>query len=94
MTNLKSSNSFGNSKFRWEQQEQINKGKELNLNVSIYDKPFYKATQMEQIRLGLQDNLAVSIYANPTINSTQMEFIRLLLKGTSHSFECDMFDFS
>ena len=72
MSNLNSSDSF-KATFTEEQQEQINKGKELNLNVSIYANPNYNWRQMEQIRLGLEDEVDVSKYANPKYDWIQMK---------------------
>ena len=41
------------------QQEQIRKGLEDNLDISIYAKPELNYYQMHQIRKGLKDNLVV-----------------------------------
>ena len=51
------------NQFNEKQQEQIKKGLEDNLNVSIYAKPEFESFQMRQIKSGLKRNLDVSVYA-------------------------------
>ena len=52
---------------KW-QQEEVIKGLEANLDVSIYINPDFLSFQMKQIRYGLENNLDVSIYAKPEID--------------------------
>ena len=61
------------------QQEEIIKGLEDNLDVSLYAKSEFDEYQMNQIRWGLIDNLDVSTYANPENSYQKMEQIRLKL---------------
>ena len=51
------------NQFNKKQQEEILKGLEDNLDVSIYATPEFDNRQMKQIRWGLEANLDVSIYA-------------------------------
>lgn len=50
---------FNINDFTKNQLEEIQKGLEQKLNVSVYAKKEFLAIQMQQIRLGLQDNLPV-----------------------------------
>ena len=61
------------------QQEEIIKGLEDNLDVSLYAKKEFNEYQMSEIRLELIDNLDVSTYANPENSYQKMEQIRLKL---------------
>ena len=67
------------NQFNRYQQEEILKGLEKDLNVSIYAKPEFDWKQMDEIRRGLKDNLDVSIYAKPKIDFKEMKQIRLKL---------------
>ena len=71
---------FNINDFSKSQLEEIQKGLEQKLNVSVYAKKEFLAIQMRQIRLGLQDNLPVEKYANPSFDWFQMEQIRMGLK--------------
>ena len=64
--------------------EEIRKGLEDNLDISIYLNEDFDFLQMEQIRLGLKDNLDVDLYADPDISDKSMKRIRekLLKKST------------
>ena len=62
--------------FNKDQQEEITKGIQDNLDVSIYATSKYSWEQMQEIREGLKDNLNVSIYAKPIFDWNQMEEIR------------------
>ena len=53
------------NQFNKEQQEEITKGIQDNLDVSIYANLKYSWEQMQEIREGLIENLDVSIYTNP-----------------------------
>ena len=64
------------NQFDEDQQEQILKGLEANLDVSIYAKPIFNWKQMSEIRFGLEKKLDVSIYAKPRIISDMMFKIR------------------
>ena len=68
------------NQFNEEQQEEIIKGLEDNVNVFIYAKPDFNCFQMEQIRLGLKDNLDVSIYAKKEYPAVKMEEIRIKMR--------------
>ena len=59
------------------QREQIIKGLEDNLDISVYAKTDFTGSQMTSIRLGLIDNLDVSIYAKSEFDEEQMRNIRL-----------------
>ena len=63
-------------KFNRDQMEQIRKGLEQGLDVSIYANPKYDRNQMKQIRNGLEQGLDVSIYADPQYDWRQMREIR------------------
>ena len=75
--NLKKTEWF--NQFNKYQQDEILKGLEDKLDVSVYAKPEFDEKQMAQIRLGLKNNLDVSIYAKPEVLWGEMEGIRLNL---------------
>ena len=54
------------------QQEEIEKGLQDNLDISLFANPAFNLNQMKQIRIGLEDNVDVSIYANSDFSNTQM----------------------
>ena len=62
--------------FNKEQQEEITRGIQDNLDVSIYANLKYSWEQMQEIREGLKDKVNVSIYANPDFNWKQMWTIK------------------
>lgn len=62
--------------FRANQMEEIRRGLQENLDVSIYAKPEFNFVQMQEIRFGLEDNLDISIYAKPEFHWEQMWEIR------------------
>ena len=64
------------NQFDEEQQKEILKGLENNVDVSVYAKSKFSWFQMLQIRSGLEENLDVSVYANSKYNWRQMEEIR------------------
>lgn len=66
------------------QKAVILKGKEANVNVSIYAHPEYSPEQMEQILKGLMDKIMVKYYAKPEFSVECMEKIRLEM---SNKFE-------
>ena len=74
---------FNIDDFTRNQLEEIQKGLEQKLNVSVYAKKEFLAIQMQQIRLGLQDNLPVEKYADPSFDWFQMEQIRTGLKDVN-----------
>lgn len=47
------------------QQEEIQKGLESGVDVSIYADPKFDGEQMEEIRKGLESGVDVSVYLNP-----------------------------
>ena len=59
--------------------EEIRRGLEMKLDVSIYADPYYNWKQMIQIRHGLMCNLDVSKYSDPTYSWDKMNTIRLEL---------------
>ena len=71
---------FNINDFSKSQLEEIQKGLEQKLSVSVYAKKEFLAIQMRQIRLGLKDKLPVEKYANPAFDWFQMEQIRMGLK--------------
>ena len=79
--NLKKTGIF--NQFNEFQQEEIIKGLEENLDVSIYAKKEFNEYQMSEIRLGLIDNLDVSKYAKTEISNEEMKEIRLELSKKS-----------
>ena len=64
------------NQFDEEQQKEILKGLENNVDVSVYANSKYNWRQMEEIRWGLENNIKVSIYAKPKVNWKQMQKIR------------------
>ena len=64
------------NQFNRNQQKEILKGLETNIDVSLYAKTKFNNYQMKEIRLGLEDNLDVSIYANSKFDEFQMDQIR------------------
>ena len=77
--NLKKTEWF--NQFNKYQQDEILKGLEEKLDVSIYANIEFTADQMQQIRLGLEDNLDVLLYAKKEYNWKQMSQIRIGLKA-------------
>ena len=69
------------NQFTYSEQEEIRKGLEANIDVSIYANPKYYWKQMKEIRLGLEEDLNVSIYAKIEFYYQQMEEIRLGLRN-------------
>ena len=64
------------SDFNSYQINQIRKGLEHGLDVSVYAKPMFSGAQMDIIRMGLIKKLDVSIYAKPEFEWEQMNEIR------------------
>ena len=64
------------NQFNKYQQEEITKGIEDNLDVSIYAKKEFNRDQMREIKEGLKANLDVFIYAKPEIPWREMETFR------------------
>ncbi len=50
--------------FDGKQLEEIRKGLEAGVDVSVYAKPEYNWEQMQEIRWGLESGVDVSVYAN------------------------------
>ena len=69
------------SKFIDKEKEEILKGLQAGLDVSIYAKKEYSWDQMREIRLGLKSGVDVSTYANPEYNSKKMQKKRLRLEN-------------
>ena len=61
--------------FNYDQMEQIRKGLEEKLDVSIYAKPEFNWEQMDQIREGLEQGIDVRSYADPNISADFMLLI-------------------
>ena len=69
------------NQFNINQQEEILKGLENNLDVSVYAKTEFDWTQMRNIMMGLKANLDVSWYAKKEFNFSQMnQIMRGLIK--------------
>lgn len=68
-----------NSKYVKEQRQEIFRGREEGLDVSLYSDPDYNWLQMEQIRMGIKDKVDVSVYTNPAYSYETMKQIRLAL---------------
>ena len=58
------------------QKNEISKGLESKVDVSIYANPIFKEEQMRELREGLEENLDVSKYANPDFGWAEMYAIR------------------
>lgn len=65
------------SEFDKYQMDEIRKGLESGVDVSIYADPKYDGGQMQQIWLGLKSGIDVSVYADPKYDWTQMKQIRI-----------------
>ena len=63
------------------QVEEISKGQEAGVNVSVYANKEFLPIQMHQIRLGLMEHLPVEVYAKMEYDWFQMEEIRKGLKA-------------
>lgn len=61
------------------QNQEIRRGKEEGLDVSLYANPEFNWLQMEQIRMGLRDKIDASVYADPANNYETMRQIRISL---------------
>lgn len=70
------STSVEDNQFSKYQLDQIERGKEAGLDVSVYTDPKFDAEQMREIRLGLEKGVDVSLYADPKFDAEQMEEIR------------------
>lgn len=68
-----------NDEYQKAQNQEIKRGIEEGLDVSLYSNPEFNWLQMEQIRMGLKDEINASIYANPAYNYETMRQIRLAL---------------
>lgn len=66
--------------FTVDQIDEIIKGQEEGIDVSIYARKEYFALQMRQIREGLLERIDVSRYASPEYDWFQMEEIRIGLE--------------
>ena len=64
------------NQFDKEQQNEVLKGLEKNLDISKYAKLEFNWNQMWQIRVCLEANLDISKYANPEIDYEEMNEIR------------------
>ena len=60
------------SKFVDKEKEEILKGLQAGLDVSIYAKNCFTYMQMGEIRRGLEKGLDVSVYAKPEFDSWRM----------------------
>ena len=69
------------NQFNYYQKQEILKGLEANLDVSIYANKDFNIDKMCQIRLGLLSNIDVSVYAKKEFNWKQMEEIREKLRN-------------
>ena len=78
--NLTVENLLKTNIFNKEQKEEIEKGIEEDLDVSIYAKQDFTEYQMREIRLGLEKGLDVSIYAKSEFDYLQMDQIRFCLE--------------
>lgn len=67
---------------------EIEEGKNVGVDVSIYARKQYLAIQMCQIKLGLFEKLPVEIYAKPEFDWFQMEEIR---KGLSKKLNVEIY---
>ncbi|MFI3211268.1 MAG: hypothetical protein R3Y64_09520 [Peptostreptococcaceae bacterium] len=71
--------SLVNDSYQAEQINEIGKGLESNIDLSIYNDVEYNSMQMKQIRLGLENNLDVSCYTEKKLDFNQMKVIRKAL---------------
>lgn len=67
------------SEYQKAQNQEIERGREEGLDVSLYANPEFNWLQMEQIRMGLKDQVDASVYAHPEYNYDTMRQIRLSL---------------
>lgn len=70
-------NSLSEMGYRQAQIDEIKRGYEAGVDVSVYAHSKFDWKQMRQLRLGLEDKLDVSIYNNPFFSAGQMQEIRL-----------------
>lgn len=68
-----------NDEYQKAQNQEIRRGKEEGLDVSLYSNPEFNWLQMEQIRMGLRDKVDASVYADPANNYETMRQIRISL---------------
>ncbi|XBG91453.1 hypothetical protein V4S38_03230 [Enterococcus cecorum] len=71
---------YAKPEYNYDQMEQIRKGLEQKLDVSIYANPKFDWEQMREIRKGLEENLNASMYANPYFDWQRMSQFRDELK--------------
>ncbi|MCR5256189.1 MAG: FapA family protein [Acetatifactor sp.] len=70
------------------QIEQIEEGKALSLNVSLYSNTEFDPIQMREIKLGLQHRVDAAKYADTKYDWLQMEQIR---KGLEHAVDVSIY---
>jgi uncharacterized protein (DUF342 family) len=75
--------------FTLDQIDEIEKGKQEGVDVSVYARKDFFAIQMRQIREGLQAGIDVSVYADPGYDWFQMEEIR---KGLEKGLDVSIYD--
>ena len=61
--------------FNLSQKDEIRKGLEKGLDVSVYANPDFSVEQMREIAIGLIEDLDVSKYAKPEITVEEMKVI-------------------
>ncbi|MGN0312432.1 MAG: DUF342 domain-containing protein [Lachnospiraceae bacterium] len=74
--------------FTKDQINEIRKGAEAGLNITVYAKKKFLSIQMQQIRLGLEKGLSVEEYAKTEYDWFQMEEIR---KGLESGVDISQF---
>lgn len=63
------------------QKDEIIKGKNSGLDVSLFNKPGFNWLQMREVRQGLEKGVDVSSYAKKGFNAEQLEELRIGLEG-------------
>ena len=70
------------------QMDEINRGLESGIDVSVYAEPGYDWRQMQEIRKGLESGVDVSVYADSKFAAQQMQLIR---NGLAEKLDVDQY---
>lgn len=84
----KGKQAFLDTGYTKDQIEEIERGREAGLEVSLYSDRKFLPMQMRQIRLGLEEQLPVELYAKEEYDWFQMEEIR---KGLRDGIDAKMY---
>ena len=75
---------YNGMEFNDDQMEEIQRGLDAGVDVSVYADPKFDSSQMWEIRTGLEQGFDVSLYADPKFNGGQMWEIRV---GFAHDVD-------